>query len=69
MKKLLLFKNQGFKTMLLLGFLFLFSNYSWGQTTVFSDTFGNAAGSPYTGGTSTTPSNITYTVSTATAVI
>jgi hypothetical protein len=39
MKKLLLFKNQGFKTMLLLGFLFLFSNYSWGQTTVFNESF------------------------------
>ncbi|MCF8320145.1 MAG: T9SS type A sorting domain-containing protein, partial [Flavobacterium sp.] len=52
MKKLLLFKNQGFKTMLLLGFLFLFSNYSWGQTTVFTETFGSTVANPYTGGTS-----------------
>ena len=64
MKKLLLFKNQEFKTMLLLGFLFMFSNYSWGQTNVFLETFGTAAGNP--GGTSTTPSNITYPASSAT---
>jgi hypothetical protein len=36
MKKLLLFKNQGFKTILLLGLLFLFSNNSWGQQVIGS---------------------------------
>lgn len=42
----------------------LFSITSWGQTTVFNETFGSAAvANPYTGGTSTAPSNVTYTVS------
>ena len=56
MKKLLLLKNQGFKSMLLLGLLFLFSNNSWGQTTVFSDSF---TGTTNTLVTSAVPS-ITY---------
>ena len=36
MKKLLLFKNQGLKSILLLGFLFLFSTLSWGQQVIGS---------------------------------
>ncbi len=52
-----------------LGLMLLTGFAAFGQTTVFSETFGTAAGSPYTGGTSTTPSNITYTVSTANSVI
>ncbi len=42
MKKLLLFKNQGFKAILLLGLLFLFSNNSWGQTTLLTENFSSA---------------------------
>ncbi len=40
-----------------------------GQTTIFSDNFGIAATSPFTGGTATVPVAATYTASTATAVI
>ena len=36
MKKLLLFKNQGLKSILLLGFLFLFSTLSWSQQVIGS---------------------------------
>ena len=46
--------------------MLLFSTLSWGQTTttVFSETFGSAAASPFTGSTST-PS-LTYTAATST---
>jgi hypothetical protein len=69
MKKLLLFKNLRFKSMLLLGLLFMFSNYSWGQATIFDETFGTTASASYTGGTSTTPSNVDYTVTSNNGVV
>ena len=56
MKKLLLFKNQGFKTMLLLGFLFLFSNNSLGQT---SQTFLSTSSSSPTTYTWVCPQGVT----------
>ncbi len=69
MKKLLLNQRNLLKVFCSLSFVLLFVNVSWGQTTVFSETFGTTASSPYTGGTSTTPSNISYTVSTTNATI
>ena len=63
MKKLLLFKNQGLKSMLVLGLLLMFSNNSWGQITVFSDDFdrGSVVSPLSSGGT---PSMTYTTVST-----
>ena len=46
-------------------FILLFANFGWGQTTttVFSDAFGTAAASPFTGITSTP--TVTYTSATS----
>ena len=49
-------------------FLLVCVNVGWGQT-VFYDTFGTAANSAFTGGTSTTPTAISYTTNTNFGVV
>ncbi|NDP26126.1 MAG: T9SS type A sorting domain-containing protein [Flavobacterium sp.] len=63
MKKELLSRKILIKFLYSLFMLMLYINMGWGQTTVFHETFGTAAvASGYTGGTSTVPSAITYTI-------
>ena len=68
MKKLLSNKTTFNYLICSIFFLLLGSSVSWGQT-VFEETFGTAANGTYTGGTSTTPSNITYTTNTNNGVV
>ncbi len=65
MKKLLLFKNQEFKAILLLGLLFLFSNNSWGQQVIGSFPYmdGGFEGQTATTSISGTASTTAWTVS------
>ena len=66
MKKILHNPKKVIQSFCILCLMLLFSTLSWGQTTttVFSETFGSAAASPFTGSTST-PS-LTYTAATST---
>lgn len=69
MKKFLPYQKIALHFFSILCMMLLFSTFTWGQATIFDETFGTTASSPYTGGTSTTPSNVAYTVTSNNGVV
>ena len=68
MNKLLTNKKRFTNLIFSMLFLLLGFSVSWGQT-VFQETFGSTANATYTGGTSTTPANISYITNTNNGIV